>query len=886
MNPLRWLFRRGRIEGELDTEIRSHFEMALAERIAAGEDPESARLAAINEFGNVLQAKEDAREVWRGGLVALVSDVWQDVRFGARMLVKNPGFSLVVIAVLSLGIAGNAAIFSLFKGIALKPLPGVRDSATSSVLLTRTIDGRGVGVSVPDYRDIAKQQQSFESLTASMMIFASLGRGVDAERVVAELVIGNYFDALGVGAQLGRTLLPSDDIAPGQHPVAVISDSLWRRSFAADPGVLGKIIYLNGQPLTVVGVADREFNGTIVSMGMDVFAPLMMQPQLSPPSRLDARGIFGLTTIGHLKPGVTTQAATAEAAISAAQLEAEHPVPNFDRRMEVIPIWQSPFGAQTYWLPAIAVLAGMGLLILLIVCANVANLVLVRGASRRGELGVRLALGASRARLLRLLFVENMVLAIPGALAGVALASVLLPVIASGAAANAPSRVYLDTSVDGYVLTFAIALSLACAIVFGFVPALQTSRVELTTVMNDLSPRLASRGRLRSLLVVSQVAVSLVLLVGAGLVLRSYNAARHANGGFESANVTSVSIDLQTAGYDAARGGVVITRLLDAMATEPAFESASLAANVPLSLVDGASRSTSVEGYAPRSDEDMMFLYNIVTPDYFHTLRIPILAGRDFARTDDANQTPSVIINETMARRFWETPENAIGKRLRSGTAEWRPVIGVVRDLKYSRLSEPPRPFVYYPLLQNYSTGGPAGLAIHARANGDLAYAIRRVRDHVQAIDPAIPIARSVTLAEQTRMALSIYELAAGALTMFGVMTIVLAAIGIYGLVAYTVQQSTQEIGIRMAVGANRIDVVWDFLRRGITLAGIGAVLGLILAVAASGAIRSLLYGVGARDFVSFGGGTLVVMSIALAASIIPAWRASRIDPLKALRHQ
>ena len=882
MNPLRWLFGRGRIEGDLDTEIKSHFEMAIAERIAAGEDPESARLAAISEFGNPLQMKEDARAVWRGGLVALGADVWQDVRFGARMLVKNPAFSLVVIAVLSLGIAGNAAIFSLFKSIALKPLPGVRDSATSSVLLGRTIDGRGIGISVPDYRDLSAQQQSFERLTASAMIFASVGRGVEAQRVIAELVVGNYFETLGVSAQLGRTLLPSDDVAPGQHPVAVIGDSLWRRSFAADPAIVGKTIYLNGQPLTVVGVAAQEFNGTIVSMGIDVFAPLMMQPLVSPPSRLDARGVFGLTTMGHLKPGVTTRAATAEAAVFASQLDAEHPIPNFARRLAVVPIWQSPFGAQTYWLPAIGVLGGMGLLILLVVCANVANLVLVRGVSRHGELGVRLAMGASRSRLLRLLFVENMVLALPGALSGVVLASFILPYIATGAAAAAPSRVYLDTSVDGYVLTFAIVLSCGCAIVFGFVPALRASRVELSSVLHDRSPRLASRGRLRSMLVVSQVAISLVLLVATGLVLRSYAAAEHATGGFESANVTSIAIDLQTAGYDGTRGPVAVTRLLDALAAEPAFEHAALATNVPMSLVDPGPRATNVEGYAPRSDEDMLFLYNIISPHYFQTLRIPLLAGRDFARTDDTNAQPAVIINETMARRFWQTPENAIGKRLRSGTAEWRNVIGVARDLKYARLSEAPRPFVYYPLLQTFAPG----FVIHARTGGDLNYAMRRVRDHVQALDPAIPITLSRTLTEQTRVALSVYELAAGALTMFGVMTIVLAAIGIYGLVAYTVQQSTQEIGIRMAIGASRVAVGWDFLRRGAGLAAAGAVIGVILASAAGGAIGSLLYGVGARDMISFAGGTAVVMTIAILASLVPAWRAAKIDPLKALRHQ
>jgi macrolide transport system ATP-binding/permease protein len=881
MTPLNWLWRRRAIDRDLDAEIRSHFQMAVHDRIAAGEDPEAARLAAVNEFGNVLQAKENARHVWRGGFVAMLMDVWQDVRFGTRMLVKNPAFSLVVIAVLTLGIAGNAAIFSLFKGLALKPLPGVRDSASLSVMLGRSIDGRGIGLSLPDYRYFRDHHPAFRSLTASSMVFASLGRGVDAQRVIAELVTGNYFETLGVAAQLGRTLLPSDDVAPGQHPVAVISDTLWRQSFAADPGIIGRTIFLNGQPLTVVGVAAPEFNGTVVSLGIDVFAPMMMQPQLSPPSRIESRGVFSMMTIGHLKPGVSYEQANAETAVLTSQLEAEHPIPNLARRQEVIPIWRSPFGAQTYWLPAVAVLGGMGLLILLVVCANVANLVLVRGVSRRGELGVRLALGASRGRLLRLLFVENMVLAVPGALAGVALASVLLPYVAAGAAGAAPTRVYLDTSVDGYVLTFALLLSVACAIAFGFVPALRSSRVELTAVLNDLSPRMAARNGLRSLLVVSQIAMSLVLLIGAGLVLRSYAAAQQADIGFDAANVTSVAVDLQPAGYDEARGQVAITRLLDAMAAEPAFESAALAQNVPMSLVDNASRAVSIEGYAPRSDEDMMFLVNTVSPEYFRTLRIPLAAGREFARTDDAGAPPAVVVNETLARRFWQSPENAIGKRLRSGTT-WREVIGVAKDLKYSRLSEGPRPFVYFAMLQSYTPS----FAIHARASGELSYALRRVRDHLQSMDSAIPLTRSTTLVEQTRVALSVYELAAGALTMFGVMTIVLAAIGIYGLVAYTVQQSTQEIGIRMAVGARRIDVVWTFLRRGATLAAIGSAIGLILAAAGSGVISSLLYGVGSRDIVSFGGGTIVVMGIAIAASLFPAWRASKTDPLKALRHQ
>ena len=548
-----------------------------------------------------------------------------------------------------------------------------------------------------------------------------------------------------------------------------------------------------------------------------------------------------------------------------------------------MPIWKSPFGAQTYWLPAIAVLGGMGLLILLVVCANVANLVLVRGVSRRGELSVRLALGASRSRLLRLLLVENLVLALPGALGGVALASVLLPFLSSGAAANAPSRVYLDTSIDGYVLTFAIAVACACAIVFGFVPALRASRVEFTAALNDLSPRMAARGRDYARCWSCPRSPSRWCCWLRQASCCAAIPPRHRpDGGFESANVTSIAIDLQTAGYDGTRGPVAITRLLDAFASEPSFEHATLALNVPMSLVDNGSRVTTIEGYAPRSDEDMLFLYNVVAPDYFGTLRIPLLAGRDFARTDDAGAQAAVIVNETLARRFWQTPENAVGKRLRSGTmsgatsSAWRAISsthacrrGRARSstTRSCRPMCPASPFMRAPAA--ISTTRCAAFAITCRP-----------------LDPTIPITRSTTLTEQTRVALSVYGLAAGALTMFGVMTIVLAAIGIYGLVAYTVQQSTQEIGIRMAVGARRIDVVWDFLKRGTRLAIMGAAIGLVLAATASGAIRSLLYGVSTRDAVSFGGGTIVVMTIALLASLIPAWRASRTDPLKALRHQ
>ena len=568
MKVWNWLFRRHEIERDLQDEIRTHLAMAARDRVEQGADPESARLAAMKQFGNVLQATEATRGVWRGRWVAWAVDFWQDARFGVRMVVKNPAFSLVVIAVLTLGIGGNAVVFTVFKGLALEPLPGVRDSAALAVVVSRSNGGRQMALSYPDYRYFRDHNESFTDLVASDMVPLSLGLGSSGERVWGEIVSGNYFEALGVRAQLGRTLSPADDVSPGKHPVAVINDGMWRRTFGADPNVVGRTIQLNAHPYTVVGVLQPSFQGSVVSVVVDVFVPLMMQPQLFPPDRMQLRGMRMLMVLGHLRPGVSRAEASARLEVQSAQLDANEPVVNMTYRSHAIPIWQSPYGAQTYLLPVVSMLGGTGVLLLLVVCANVANLVMVRGASRSGEVAVRLALGASRSRILRLLFVENLVLAVPGALMGVALSRVLLPFLSSGAAAAAPMRVSLNASTDVWVIGFSLLLSCASAFVFGFVPALRTSRVELASVMKDESPRGAARGRLRSALAVAQVAVSLVLLVGAGLVTRSLAAARLADGGFDAHGVSSVAVDLRPSGYDDKSGREFVTRLFDAIERE------------------------------------------------------------------------------------------------------------------------------------------------------------------------------------------------------------------------------------------------------------------------------------------------------------------------------
>jgi predicted permease len=435
--------------------------------------------------------------------------------------------------------------------------------------------------------------------------------------------------------------------------------------------------------------------------------------------------------------------------------------------------------------------------------------------------------------------------------------------------------------VDWMVVAFAVGLSCLSALVFGFVPALQTSRVELAAVMKEDTPgRSGTRARLRSALVVAQVAVSLVLLVGAGLVFRGLETARGTDAGFDSRAVGSIAVDLQPAGYTSATGPVFFERLLRSVRDDSTIESASVARFIPLGMVDPGTQPVTVEGYQPREDEDLRFLYNAVGPDYFKTLRITMLAGREFAEQDDASSQKVAIVNETLARRFWDHPQAAIGKRLATSPGEWRIVVGVARDLKYSRLTEPSRPYVYLAAAQSYR----ATLVVHARSRAAGSEVLGRLQEHVQALDPDLPILSARMLAEQARGDLGTFEMAASALVMFGAMTIALSALGIYGLVAYTVRQSTQEIGIRLAIGASRADVMRRFVGRGIGLTILGAALGVVAAIGVTQLLANVVGSLAAIDVTSVATATAVVMLIAVGASVVPAWRGSRTDPLTALR--
>jgi predicted permease len=497
---------------------------------------------------------------------------------------------------------------------------------------------------------------------------------------------------------------------------------------------------------------------------------------------------------------------------------------------------------------------------------------------------VRLALGATRTRIVRLLLVENVMLAAPGALLGVLLASRAIPLlVAYVEALAAPERVFFNIEADRLVIGFAALVACSSALVFGFVPALQSTRVDLVTVINeDASPRGAARGRLRSGLVVAQVAVSLLLLVGAGLATRSVEAARRADPGFDASHTTAIALDVKQNAYDEPHGRVFYRKLLDAARAEPGIESATLAAYVPMALVDTRAQGLAIEGYEPRRGEDLVFMSNIVCSDYFRTLRIHLLAGREFQDGDDDTAAPVAVVNNTLAQRFWGGASNAIGRRIRVGDGAWRTVVGVAADVKYLRINEAPRPYFYVPLLQSYRSS----MILHTRGAAPSSRLIDQARAVVTALDRELPIQSARSMAEHLRGAFIFFDLTATMLFVFGAAGMALAAMGTYGLVSYVVKQSTHEIGIRMALGASGRSVVLAFLGRGLRLGTVGAAIGIVAALGIGRVLGSALYGVSATDGVSFIRALAIVLGGVALATIVPAWRASRTNPLSALRHQ
>ena len=807
-----------------------------------------------------------------------------DVRYAVRLLARSPGYALVATAVLAIGIASNTVAFGYFKAFALTPLPGVRASAAFHAIGTKTNAGRIEAFSHRDFRDVERRLIAYDGVTGTNFTAYSLGRGASARRVYGEEVTGNYFELLGVRAVLGRTLLPSDDLAPRAHPVVVLAHGLWRDVFRSDASVVGRTIELNTVPMTVVGVAEPAFHGTVVGFDIQLFVPVMMQPALRGGfNALDEPDVPLLFGLGRPKAGISLAEARADATRVGALLDADRPSGIFAERAVAMPLRDSPQGLQTYGGPLVWLMGATAGLLLVVVCTNVAGLALVRTIARRGEIATRLALGASRARIARLLLFEALLLATPGAVLGVWMPQFADPyVTAARSALTVPIYVELDSSVFAIV---ALLLAFVSAVSSGLLPGLNASRIDLAATMKDaLSPRGVSTSRLRTILVTSQVAMSLVLLVGTALIVRSLDAARTADPGFDPGHVASIVVDVRPAGYQPDAGFAFYRRLQERLRSIEGVESVSLLRTPLLMVWDFGRVLFSVEGHAPGPDEDMEFGFNVIGSDHFRTLRIPLIAGRDFA--DEEPEARVAIVNETLARRFWGDPATAIGRRI--ATDDWAApapatmtVVGVARDIKYTRLNENAQPYVYLPFSQAYSPM----MAVHVRAP-DAPAMLSRLRQQVAATDPNVLVIEARMLAEQTNLGFALYDTAARVLVVIGLAAVALASLGVYGLVAYTVKQSAHEIGIRMAIGAPRAHIVQKYVSGGMRLGVIGVVVGIAIALASSRLMTALLYGVSATDLASFAAATAVVLGAAGAASFLPAWRASRVDPLIALRRQ
>jgi len=811
----------------------------------------------------------------------------QDARYGLRMLWKSPGFTAVAVVVLALGIGANTTIFSLINGLLLRPLVGVE--APERLVGVYTSDfssGRYGSSSYPDYVSFRAGANAFEGLAAYEGAVASLTGSDEPVRLRGESVTGNYFKVLGVRVSAGRTLLPEDETTASGNPVVVISHNLWQRRFNSDPTLINRTINLDGRAHTVVGVAAENFRG--LHMGLP---PEFWQPLVPPANNANARGNRGLKITGRLKAGATVEESNAELTAIAARLAQDFPETNRgtlerpDEPRPVTVVSESRFNPKQR--KTVAGMTGMLMLmvglVLLIACANVANLLLARASVRRREIAIRLALGSSRFRLVRQLLTESMCLALLGGLLGLLLTLWTSDFLPKFFPAEEAGR--LDLSMDWRVLGFTLGLSVLTGILFGLAPALQASRPNLLSALKDDmgAPEVRGFGRfgLRNALVVLQVALSLILLICAGLFMRSLRAASTADPGFKADNVLLTRMEMHGVKMKREEGQLFYRQVQEQVGALPGVRSAALAYIVPISG-GGMRTSVWIEGYQPKPNEDTELNTNIVSPNYFKTIGIPLVQGRDFTAADTAAAPGVVIINEEFARRYFGGA-NPMGKRVRTDSkGPYLEVVGVARNAKYRGLREEPLPFFYTPLAQESMSS----LTLFVRTEADPLTVLPSVRAELNGLNKNLTLYEINTLSAHLAEALFADRMIAVLLSVFGVTALLLAAVGLYGVMSYVVARRTHEIGVRMALGAQTGDIMKLVLWQGMMLLVVGGVVGLVAAFALTRLMSSLLYGVSASDPATFVGVTLLLAGVAFLACYLPARRATKVDPMVALRYE
>ncbi|HKD52144.1 MAG TPA: ABC transporter permease [Candidatus Acidoferrum sp.] len=820
---------------------------------------------------------------------------WQDLQHGARVLRKSPGFSAVAILSLALGIGANTTIFTVVNAILLHPLP-VKD--ISQVVELDTIDTKThlgfanaakLGLSFRNCQDYQKQNEVLTGVACFTGLPLTWSGGTEARQVNGQMVSANYFDVLGLQPAAGRFFLPDEDTKLSGNNVAVISYSFWTNKLGADPNELGKTLTLNAMPYTVIGVAPKGFKGTFTfGSAEQIWVPTSMYPQILTGFGLEFfndRRFLNALAVGRLRPGISINQAEASLKTIASQLEKDFPKDNGGRSIALTPLTEAAVGVNQHDQIALAgtMLMTVVGLVLLIACANLANLLLARAARREREMGLRAALGASRPRLIRQMLTECILLSLIGGVAGLAIAYAGRTVLWS----FRPPFIQadsIDLSLDSNVLLFTLGISLLTGLLFGVAPAFKASVPDLADTLK-LGGRGGSfgwgRNKLRSLLVVSEIALSLVALVGAGLFVRSMRDAQKMDPGFESKNLFMLAFDLGALHYEEGRGQQFLRAAVERANATPGVKAAAVASNFPLGggfartvFPEGESESTGYRGTLTQLDD--------ISIGYFDALRIPLVRGRLFTDADRKETTPVAIISEAMAKKFWPD-KDAIGKRFHFfGDTMLREVVGIARDSVVDAIGEVPVPLVYLPVTQDYA---PAA-TLQVQTTGKPEPVIAGVRAQIQSLEPNLAITNVQTIGQIIDQGLWAPEMGAALLTVFGALAMVLAAVGVYGVLAYSVTQQTREIGIRMAMGAERRDVLGLVVGQGLKLTGAGLALGFLIALGLTRQLSSLLFGVSAYDPLTYGGVTLILVIVAFLACYIPARRATRVDPLIALRYE
>ena len=874
---LRGLRRGDTVHHEIAEEWQFHIDKRTEENIRRGMSPEEARRSAERHFGNSGYIKDLSWDERGGGMT---ETIWQDLRFGARQLRKSPGFTAVALLSLALGIGANAVIFSLISTVLLRPLPIAHPEQVFAVhqIKQRTSDSQSM--SYPNYKDVRDRNEVLSGMAVYRFAPTSVSHNGTNERLWGYLVSGNYFDVLGVRPLLGRTFTAQEDRKQNANPVMVLSFGCWQRRFGADADIAGKTVLVNNHSFTVLGVARPEFSGTESVFAPEFWIPSMMQPWIEPQyPGLEVRGDGQWFAIGRLKPGVTPAQATAQLNDVAAQLGKEYPDQDEGMGFLLTPPGLIVPGLRDAVIAFSGALMLTVALVLLIACTNLACLLLARAAQRRKEIAVRLALGATRVRLTRQLLTESVLLSLTGGALGLALGAFLMRA-AQAAIPATDFGLILDLRLDWRVVCFVALLAVLTGIGFGLIPSLQASRANIVSTLQENTTGSRTRVWLRSALVTMQVALSLVLLITAGLTVRSLRHAEALGPGFNPDHAVIVSMDLGLQGYDEAKGQNFYRQIVERVRALPGVEGAVLASSLPLSL-DVSTTSVYPEGQPkPPAGETPEAIYKEVGPNYFATMETSLVGGRDFSENDKDGGPGVVVINETMAQRFWPG-QNPVGKRLVNGNSGLVEVVGVARNGSYRNYGEPPQLVIFFPLTQRYSDDA----VLVVRTMADPKSAIAAVRGEVQALDPTLPVYDAKTLAEHLDVPLFPLHAAAAAVGTFGALALILAAIGIYGVMAFSVSQRTQEIGIRMALGARAVDVWSMVLRHGLRITIAGMVIGLICAFALSRVLANLLYGISATDPVLFLLISLLLAVVALAACFIPAHRATKVDPVIAIKN-